>query len=130
GLADIVTELLPLDEFPPAPGQGAICIESRVGDARTLALLAAIGHEPTAQALACERAFLAALDGSCRTPIAGLARIEGDRLAFSGMILSPDGGAVHEIEAEGKAADAALIGADAGRRIRDRAGPDFFAGWS
>lgn len=129
-LADIVTELLPLETFPPAPGQGAICIESRIGDARTLALLAAIGHEATAQALACERAFLAALDGSCRTPIAGLARIDGDRLAFSGMILTPDGREVHEIEADGRAADAARIGAEAGQRIRDKAGPGFFAGWS
>ena len=128
-LADIVTELLPLETFPPAPGQGAICIESRIGDARTLALLAAIGHEATAQALACERAFLAALDGSCRTPIAGLARIDGDRLAFSGTILTPDGREVHEIEAQGRAADAARIGADAGERIRARAGPGFFAGW-
>ncbi len=130
GLAGIVTELLPLETFPPAPGQGAICIESRIGDARTLALLAAIGHEATAQALACERAFLAALDGSCRTPIAGLARIDGDRLAFSGMILTPDGREVHEIEADGKADDAARIGAEAGQRIRDKAGPGFFAGWS
>ncbi len=130
GLAGIVTELLPLETFPPAPGQGAICIESRIGDARTLALLAAIGHEATAQALACERAFLAALDGSCRTPIAGLARIDGDRLAFSGMILTPDGREVHEIEADGRAADAARIGAEAGQRIRDKAGPGFFAGWS
>lgn len=130
GLAGIVTELLPLETFPPAPGQGAICIESRIGDARTLALLAAIGHEATARALACERAFLAALDGSCRTPVAGLARIDGDRLAFSGMILTPDGREVHEIEADGRAADAARIGAEAGQRIRDKAGPGFFAGWS
>ena len=129
-MAHIVTELLSAEEFPPAPGQGAICIESRVGDARTLALLAPIGHEPTARALACERAFLAALDGSCRTPIAGHARVEGDRLAFSGMILSPDGREVHEIEAEGEAAEAARIGAEAGRRIRDKAGPGFFAGWA
>ena len=129
-MAHIVTELLPVEQFPPAPGQGAICIESRVGDARTLALLAPIGHAPTARALACERAFLAALDGSCRTPIAGHARVEGDRLAFSGMILSPDGREVHEIEAGGDAADAARIGAEAGRRIRDKAGPGFFAGWA
>lgn len=128
-MAHIVTELLSTEEFPPAPGQGAICIESRVGDARTRTMLDAISHEPTARALACERAFLAALDGSCRTPIAGHARVEGDRLAFSGMILSPDGREVHEIEAGGEAVEAARIGADAGRRIRDKAGPGFFAGW-
>lgn len=129
GLADIVTELLPAEEFPPAPGQGAICIESRVGDARVLDLLAPIGHAATAQALACERAFLAALDGSCRTPIAGLARVDGARLFFSGTILTPDGREAHEIEADGAATDAARIGAEAGARIRAKAGPGFFAGW-
>ena len=129
-LADIVTELLPVEEFPPAPGQGAICIESRVGDARVLSLLAPIGHVATAQALACERAFLAALDGSCRTPIAGHAVIDGDRLAFRGMILTPDGRKTHEIAAEGRATEAGRIGRQAGADIRDRAGPGFFAGWS
>ena len=69
-MADVVTDLMPLEKFPPAPGQGAICIESRIGDARVEELLAAIHHRNTGLALACERAFLAALDGSCRTPIA------------------------------------------------------------
>lgn len=129
GLADIVTDLLPEDEFPPAPGQGAICIESRIGDTATLKLLAPIGHQATAQALSCERAFLGALDGSCRTPIAGHAKIDGDRLVFSGMILTPDGRQVHEISAQGLASDALQLGADAGERIRAKAGPDFFTGW-
>lgn len=129
GMADIVTELLPVETFPPAPGQGAICIESRIGDERVNAMLAPIGHAPTAAALACERAFLAALDGSCRMPIGGHARIEGDRLFFRGMILSPDGRQVHEIDAEGDAGDAAAIGGDAGARIRASAGANFFEGW-
>ena len=128
-LADIVTELLPLETFPPAPGQGAICIESRIGDARTLALLAAIGHEATAQALACERAFLAALDGSCRTPIAGLARIEGDRLSFTGRVVTPDGAEAHDVTAGGAAGEAAEIGRRAGAEIRAKAGPRFFESW-
>ncbi len=130
GLGDIVTDLMPVADFPPAPGQGAICIESRIGDARVLGLLAAIDHAPTVQALACERAFLAALDGSCRTPIAGHAVVEGGRLAFSGTILTPDGRETHEIAAAGAAADAASIGAAAGAEIRGKAGPGFFAGWS
>lgn len=129
GLPDIVTELLPVADFPPAPGQGAICIESRIGDAPVLDMLTPIGDAATAQALACERAFLAALDGSCRTPLAGHATIEGTRLAFSGMILTPDGREVHEIETQGPAADAARLGAEAGAEIRQKAGPGFFAGW-
>ncbi|MGQ2908043.1 MAG: hydroxymethylbilane synthase [Aliihoeflea sp.] len=130
GLAHVITELLPVETFPPAPGQGAICIESRVGDARIGKLLEPIGHLATTEALTCERAFLATLDGSCRTPLAGHAQIGGEALSFFGMILSPDGRHVHEIRAEGRAVDAALIGAKAGADIRDRAGPAFFESWS
>ena len=129
-LDDTITEMLPLDIFPPAPGQGAICIETRAGDARVEALLAPIGHADTAAALACERAFLAALDGSCRTPIAGLATVDGDRLAFRGMILTPDGRETHEIGGEGATRDAAAIGKRAGEDIRARAGAGFFASWA
>ena len=129
GLADVATELLPLDVFPPAPGQGAICVEQLSGDLKASAMLAAINHRETALALACERAFLVQLDGSCRTPIAGLATVAGDRLDFSGMVLTPDGKRIHGIEASGAASDAAAIGEDAGRRLRDKAGPDFFADW-
>ncbi len=128
-LADVVTELLPVERFPPAPGQGAICIENRIGDRRAEKLLAPIRHRETGQALACERAFLAALDGSCRTPIAGLARIDGGRLFFAGMILTPDGREAHEIEAEGIADDAARIGARAGVDVRAKAGTAFFDSW-
>lgn len=130
GLADIVTDLMPLEKFPPAPGQGAICIESRIGDARVEEMLVAINHVETAQALACERAFLAALDGSCRTPIAGYAQIDGDRLAFSGTILTPDGQVSHDVSDAGAAADAVAIGRAAGEKVRGEAGPQFFEGWS
>ena len=130
GLADIITQLLPVDDFPPAPGQGAICIESRIGDVRVAGILAPIGHEATLLALTCERAFLGALDGSCRTPIAGHATVESGRIAFSGMILTPDGTQAHEIGAEGSAADAEALGRDAGARIREKAGTRFFDGWS
>ncbi|MGB3540534.1 MAG: hydroxymethylbilane synthase, partial [Mesorhizobium sp.] len=99
GLEDIATDLMTLEDFPPAPGQGAICIESRIGDLAVKEMLVAIDHQPTGQALACERAFLAALDGSCRTPIAGYATIDGDRLSFSGLIITPDGTRSHAIKA-------------------------------
>ncbi len=129
GLEDVVTELLDPVEFPPAPGQGAITIESRIGDQRARALVAAIDHGETHAALACERAFLAALDGSCRTPIAGLATIEAGRLAFSGMILTPDGTEAHRMASEGPVADAAAIGHAAGEAVRAKAGTRFFEGW-
>ncbi|ESZ47155.1 hydroxymethylbilane synthase [Mesorhizobium sp. RSR565B] len=129
GLGQVVTDLMPLDAFPPAPGQGAIGIETRIGDSEVEKMLVAIHDVPTGQALACERAFLAALDGSCRTPIAGYATISGGRLVFAGLIISPDGTQSHEVKAEGLALDAADIGTDAARMVRVKAGETFFDGW-
>lgn len=117
GLAEHATALLPLDAFPPAAGQGAIGITCRADDARTRDALAPILDATTAQALAAERAFLTALDGSCRTPIAGLARIDGDALDFYGEVLSHDGNETFAARRNGRAVDAALIGADAGAEI-------------
>ncbi|AZO04051.1 MULTISPECIES: hydroxymethylbilane synthase [unclassified Mesorhizobium] len=130
GLEHVVTDLMSLEDFPPAPGQGAIGIETRVGDREVEKMLAAIHHVPTGQALACERAFLAALDGSCRTPIAGHATVAGEKLSFAGLIISPDGSQSHEVRLEGEAADAAEIGLDAARTVRARAGAEFFDGWA
>jgi hydroxymethylbilane synthase len=130
GLARRITQVLPFDEFPPAPGQGAICIEARSGDAAIAAILAPVNHGPTATALAAERAFLAGLDGDCRTPIAGHARIEDNgELHFFGMVLSPDGQVAHRAECRGNAGDAASLGQEAATRIRAAAGPGFFANW-
>ncbi len=130
GMQSIATDVMSLDKFPPAPGQGAICIESRIGDGRIGGMIAAIDHGPTAQALACERAFLKALDGSCRMPIAGYATVEGDRLVFRGLILTPDGKRSHETSAEGAADDAAEIGRAAGEKLRRNAGAHFFDSWN
>jgi len=130
GLDNVVTDLMSLEIFPPAPGQGAICIESRIGDADVEKMLAAIHDVPTGQALACERAFLAALDGSCRTPIAGHATISGESLSFAGLIISPDGTASHEVRLDGPARDAARIGSEAAKAVRARAGETFFDSWA
>lgn len=130
GKADVATEVLDPERFPPAPAQGAICIESRLGDKRTDDLVSAVNDPITWTAVSCERGFLAALDGSCRTPIAGLAKVEGPHIAFHGMILTPDGAQFHEIRAEGKASEAAVIGRTAGETIRSRAGSGFFVDWT
>ena len=129
GLEHVATDIMPLDAFPPPPGQGAIAIETRINDTETEQMLAPIHDTATGQALACERAFLAALDGSCRTPIAGYATVSGGHLSFSGLILTPDGVQTHEIAASGAAGNAAAIGARAGAEIRARAGEDFFEEW-
>jgi hydroxymethylbilane synthase len=127
GLTEHATAVLGVDEFLPAVGQGAIGIETREGDARTRDLLAKIDHADTSRALACERAFLAVLDGSCRTPIGGHATISGGRLRFRGMIVKPDGSEAHEAMRESDVRDAEKLGADAGAELKGRAGPDFFA---
>lgn len=128
-MGHIATAIMPVDSFPPAPGQGAISIEHRGNDAEVARMLAPIHDEATGQALACERAFLAALDGSCRTPIGGHAVAENGRLRFKGLIITPDGTLWHEIGAEGRVEDAAAIGAKAGADVREKAGTQFFEGW-
>ena len=130
GKLDVPTEILDPVSFPPAPAQGAICIESRIGDTRMESLLSAIDDRTTHAAVSCERGFLAALDGSCRTPIAGYATVEGEHLEFRGMILTPDGSLFHEIETSGPASQAARLGEAAGQAIRDKAGAGFFESWN
>lgn len=121
GLADKADGILEPEEMLPAIAQGIVGVERRQADGRVAELLAPLNHAASATAAACERAFLAGLDGSCRTPIAGLARLDGlGGLRFIGETLAPDGSARLDIEVAGNAADAALIGADAARRLLDR----------
>lgn len=121
------TAVLDVKEFLPAVGQGAIGIEIRAGDDRIRALLAPINHADTAAALAAERGFLAALEGTCRTPIAGHATVNGGTLRFRGMIVKPDGSEAFETTRDGPVTEAATLGADAGHELKRRAGPNFFA---
>src|SRR5690606_36249232 len=126
GLTQHVAEYFEPEVMLPAPAQGAIGIETRAEDAETIALLAAINDEVTEAELEAERAFLTALDGSCRTPIAGLARFDGDELHFRGMILTPDGARCYETERRGARADAARMGLDAANELLRRGGADVF----
>jgi hydroxymethylbilane synthase len=126
GLVGAATAVLDLDEFLPAVGQGAIGIETRDDDTKTGALVEAINDADTATALATERAFLAVLDGSCRTPIAGHARVIDGVVRFRGLIAKTDGSEALEVSREGARADAVALGTDAGRELKARAGPGFF----
>ena len=126
-MTEVITQTFEPDEFPPSPGQGAIAIEARVGDDRIARLLAPIHHEPTGIELATERAFLHALDGSCRTPIAARAVADADTITFHGLVISPDGQTVHETRANGTANDATMMGRAEGERLKREAGPAFFA---
>jgi hydroxymethylbilane synthase len=127
GLAEAATAILDTDEFLPAVGQGIVAIEARADDAQTRAQLDRINSPDDAIALAAERAFLTVLDGSCRTPIAGHAKIAAGRVSFRGLIAKPDGSEVFETAREGAVAQASVLGADAGRELKERAGAGFFA---
>ena len=128
GLVEAATTILETEEFLPAVGQGAIAIETRMNDPRVTEAVALIDHADTHAAVLAERAFLAVLEGSCRTPIGGHAVLRGDTLHFRGLIVRPDGSEAHETTRSGARGDAARLGADAGAELRRRAGANFFAG--
>jgi hydroxymethylbilane synthase len=120
GLADRATAILEIDDFLPAVGQGAIAVTVRAGDHQTRVALAGVLDAATGFALTAERAFLAVLDGSCRTPIAGHARLTGATLDLRGMVLRSDGSQTWETRESGPAEEAARIGATAGHALLDR----------
>ena len=120
GLAHRARAVLDIDKFLPAPGQGAIAITRVRGDTRALEALNAISDGETSVALTAERAFLAELEGSCRTPIAGLARLEVGRLRLRGEVLRTDGSERFDVAAEGAPADAERLGREAGRDLAAR----------
>jgi hydroxymethylbilane synthase len=127
GLAGHVTSVLSTEEMLPAVAQGAIGVTCRTDDANTSALLEPLDDAASAAAVACERAFLAALDGSCKTPIAGLAELDKGLMRFRGLILTPDGTEWFETETTGVAERAERIGTEAGESLLARAGPNFIA---
>lgn len=120
GLTDHVTAILDTDDFLPAVGQGAIAITIRAEDERVRGILQPILHEATAHALAAERAFLTILDGSCRTPIAGHARLTGNELEIRGLVMRPDGSESLEAVRRGASSDAVSLGREAGSELRSR----------
>ncbi|TWI37897.1 hydroxymethylbilane synthase [Paracoccus sulfuroxidans] len=126
GLAHVAKSAIGPDEMLPAVAQGCIGVERRLDDADVARLLATINHTPSYLRIQAERAFLARLDGSCQTPIAGLAELDGDRLRLRGEILRPDGSEVIAGEREGLASDGAAIGTDLANELRGRAPADFF----
>jgi hydroxymethylbilane synthase len=129
GQAEIAVPV-PVEDMLPAVGQGAICIECRAGDERLLAFLAAIGDVDTAACVWAEHALLAALDGSCRTPIAGHARLVGDgNVALSALIATPDGTRLWRAEGEAAHTDGPRLGRELGEQLRRDAGPAVLADW-
>jgi hydroxymethylbilane synthase len=126
GLTERVTAVIEPEVMLPAVAQGAIGIECRDADARVRGLLAPLNCAATAAAVTAERAVLAALDGSCRTPIAALGRVTGDVLTLEALVIRPDGSELFRARRTGAAVDAAALGADAGAELKARMPADFF----
>ncbi len=114
GLSGHATEVFETERMLPACGQGTVALECRADDVRTREKLAAIDHHTTSLALAAERAMLAVLDGSCRTPIAGHAVLSDGWLSLRGLVVAPDGTAIWHGAAAGDAAAAEDIGKEVG----------------
>ena len=125
---DVPKHAIQPEDMLPAVAQGAIGIERRGDDSRAAEMLAAIHDGPTGQRLAAERAFLAALDGSCETPIGGLCELDGGTLRLRGEILKPDGSVVFNDDASAPVEDGAALGREMAAKLLDRAGPGFLHG--
>ena len=128
GLAGKASAILDVDNFLPAVGQGAVAIETRFGDIAVDVQIAPITSQNTGLALRVERAFLREMDGSCRTPIAGLAEVFGDEIRFRGVVLATDGTAYYEIVRHGPTNRALELGLNTGRELRAMVPPELITG--
>ena len=126
GMAHVARGAISPDDMLPAVAQGAIGIERRADDTNTADMLEAIHHTETVQRLAAERAFLATLDGSCETPIAGLAELDGTTLRLRGEVLRPDGSEKIADDRSCTIADAPDMARDMAQSLLKQAGPGFF----
>ena len=126
GMLHVARDPIDPAEMLPAVAQGAIGVERRAGDSLSAELLAAIHHVETGHRINAERAFLAQLDGSCQTPIAGLAELREDSLLLRGEILRPDGSAAISGYREGSVSEGPAMGTDLAEELLARAGEGFF----
>jgi hydroxymethylbilane synthase len=126
-MADVGATLAP-EEMLPSAAQGAIGIQIRADDSRARGFLVAIDHASSHAEVACERALLASLDGSCRTPIGALAELSGDRLRLRALVARPDGTGLWRAERTGARGAAEAMGRDAGEELRRQADARIFEG--
>ena len=125
GLEGMARSVIPTGAMLPAVAQGALGIECRAQDEAVRALLAPVACATTTTAVGAERALLAELDGSCRTPIAALARIDGDVLSLDGLLFLPDGSRHWAVSRSGAASDWETIGREAGAALKSAAGDTY-----
>lgn len=117
---------LKTDEFMPAPGQGAICIEVRQADEKVKQLLEPLNHKPTMVELKTERAFLKSLDGSCRTPLAALSVIKDNHIRLKGLVVRPDGTDPKEQQGEAALEDGEKLGKDIGEFLKGQMSENYW----
>ncbi len=127
GLSDKVSAILDTEEMLPAVCQGALGIECRQNDIKIRELLSRVNHQETNSCVEAERAFLKVLDGSCQTPIGGLAILKGSNFSFHGLVIRPDGSEVIFIKRDGCAKESLEIATAAGMELKERAGSKFFS---
>jgi hydroxymethylbilane synthase len=125
-MTHVAKSAIDTDKMLPAVAQGAIGIERRTSDHNTASILEAIHHGPTGLRLSAERAFLAGLDGSCETPIAGLAVLNEGSMRLQGEVLRPDGSDIITDDATAPIEDAAEMGTEMAHKLLEQAGPGFF----
>ena len=127
GMGDVIGEsqIITWDDMLPAVAQGAIGIQCRSDDETSMKYITGLNHEPTKQCVDCERAFLAELDGNCRTPIAGQAKIIDGKMEFRGLISMPDGTDMISVRRTGEVADCVALGTEAAKEIKNIAGDKF-----
>lgn len=125
---DVITGVFDTDVMLPAAAQGAIGVEARIDDTPVLDLLSALDDATTSLCISAERAVLAALDGSCRTPIGAFATLNdaGDTVSLQGLVARPDGSELHRLSDVAPAAEAVAMATDLGDRLRAKMAPGFF----
>jgi len=123
GLLEKATKILPLEEFLPAVAQGAIGIQCRENDSELRELLTPLNHLPTFQAVTAERAFMKAMQGSCRTPIAAYAHLKENTLFLKGMVSEPQGQNMRFVSHQGPIDEADRIGREAAQMLRGNSCP-------
>lgn len=128
GLSDKVSCIVPPDELLPAIAQGALCLESRMGDTAVLSLLGFMHHQETGLTVRAERAFLRRLGGGCQVPIAGNGRLEGDRIVLDGLVAELDGSKILRGQIAGSMEDPEGLGEALAERLLSGGADSILAG--
>jgi hydroxymethylbilane synthase len=122
GLAEKITQFLPVETMLPAVGQGALGLQIRKSDVELAKACAGLNDATTAVEVTAERAFLRALGGGCRLPIAALGKLDGQMLTLDGMVAAPNGSTMIREKMSGTINDAEEMGKKLAEIVLDKGG--------